>query len=60
MKAQVFTTISSDGEKSTYFESAESFGKHILCNDLNEGINIALYYGYSAKEIKNDIIYFEK
>lgn len=57
MKAQVFTTISADGTKSTYFEGN---GKHILCHDLNEGINIAFYYGYSAKEIKNNIIHFEK
>lgn len=60
MKAQVFTTISNDGTKSTYFESTESFGKHIICHDLNEAITIALYYGYSAKEIKDNIIYFEK
>jgi hypothetical protein len=60
MKAQVFTTTAADGTKSTYFESAESFGKHILCHDAQEGITIALYYGYSAKEIKNNIIYFEK
>lgn len=60
MKAQVFSTISADDTKSTYFESDESFGKHILCNDLQEAITIALYYGYSAKEIKDNTIYFEK
>lgn len=60
MKAQVFTTISADGTKSTYFESAESFGRHILCHDVQEGITIALYYGYNAKEIKDNTIYFEK
>lgn len=58
MKAQVFTTVSADDTKSTYFESTD--GKHIFCHDLNEAINIALYYGYSEKEIKNNIIYFEK
>ena len=57
MKAQVFTTISADGEKTTYFESNE---KHFICHDLDEAINIAIYYGYRAKEIKNNIIYFEK
>lgn len=57
MKAKVFTTISSDGTKSTYFESEE---KHILCHDLDEAINIALYYGYRAKEIKDNTVYFEK
>lgn len=60
MKAQIFTTISADGTKSTYFESAESYGKHILCHDLQEAITIALYYGYSAMEIKDNTIYFEK
>lgn len=57
MKAQVFSIFASDGEKSTYFEDAT---KHIICHDLNEAITIAQYYGYSAKEIKDNIIYFEK
>ena len=57
MKAQVFTTVSADGTKSTYFESIE---KHILCHDLNEALNIASYLGFIATEIKDNTIYFEK
>lgn len=58
MKAQVFTTISADGTKSTYFESTD--GKHIICHDLNEALNIASYLGFIANEIKDNTIYFEK